>query len=207
MLLGVAEYDDPRIQALPFVNDDIVDVATVLEARGYEVEVPSGGGRLGRTRIMKEVSSFLTSAQRGDTLLVYLSGHGVHADQCDYLVPSDADQGWPKLAEVCVPLTAWGPSIEGSPADGVLFLVDACREGFLENSKSLVARTGWAHNKIASAARRHVAWMFPCAPGQVARFCTEAAGLGEQVRPFSLFLPCRGKVGGGLVGTADAGPV
>nr|WP_083976025.1 caspase family protein [Herbidospora sakaeratensis] len=183
LLVGVAEYDDPDIKDLPFVADDLVNVAVALETREYTVEIAGEGGRLGQTRIRTEVSRFLVTANPGDTLLIYLSGHGAHANNIDYLLPSDADLKWLSLAEVAVPLTAWGTMIDQSSAAGILFVVDACREGFHENTKSAFTRTAWAQDKIAKAARRNVAWLFPCSPGEVARYVPSQSGGGS----FSLF--------------------
>ena len=72
-------------------------------ASGYEVETPAGGGRMGRTRILTEVSGFLGKARRGDTLLIYLSGHGAHADQADYLLPSTLHPFLKPLAAKIIP--------------------------------------------------------------------------------------------------------
>ncbi|MFC7104279.1 caspase family protein [Nonomuraea rubra] len=183
LLLGVAEYDDPGIEDLPFVTDDLVDVAVALETRGCAVDVVDGGGRVGRTRVFTEVSRFLAAARPDDTLLVYLSGHGAHNDNVDYLLPTDADLQWLRLADVAVPLTAWETVIESSPAAGVLFLVDACREGYHENVKSGVSRTAWSQRRVSGAARRNVAWLFPCSPGEVSRYVRAK----PEIRPFSVF--------------------
>lgn len=183
LLLGVAEYQDPKLPPLPFVPDDLVNVATALEARGYATEIPDDSGRLGQTQIRSEVSRFLMTAQPNDTLLIYLSGHGAHGEGIDYLLPGDADTRWLPLADVAVPLNTWRSVIESSPASGIVFLVDACREGFHENTKSIAARTAWSQDKIARSSRRNVAWVFPCTPGQVARFVPE----GPDGRSFSLF--------------------
>lgn len=183
LLLGVAEYDDPGIEDLPFVTDDLVNVAMSLESRGFSTEIFGDGGRLGQTDIRREVSKFLATALDGDTLLIYLSGHGAHGDGVDYLLPSDTDLRWLRLADVAVPLTAWASSIDASPAAGVVFLVDACREGFHENTKSVAARTAWAPEKVARSARRSVAWLFPCSPGEVARYVPDE----PDGKPFSLF--------------------
>ncbi|MFB4306824.1 caspase family protein [Actinomadura sp. GTD37] len=183
LLLGVAEYQDPKLPPLPFVPDDLVNVATALEARGYATEIPDDSGRLGQTRIRSEVSRFLITAEPNDTLLVYLSGHGAHGEGVDYLLPSDADTSWLPLADVAVPLNTWRSAIESSRAGGIVFLVDACREGFQENTKSIGARTRWSHDKIVRSARRNVAWIFPCTPGQVSQFVRDA----PDGRSFSLF--------------------
>ncbi|NEA23601.1 caspase family protein [Actinomadura bangladeshensis] len=183
LLLGVAEYQDPKLPPLPFVPDDLVNVATALEARGYATEIPDDSGRLGQTRIRSEVSRFLMTARPNDTLLVYLSGHGAHQEGVDYLLPGDADLRWLPLADVAVPLDTWRAVIESSPASGIVFLVDACREGFHEHTKSIAARTAWSQDKVARSERRNVAWVFPCTPGQVARYVPD----GPDGRSFSLF--------------------
>jgi hypothetical protein len=185
LLLGVAEYDDPGIQSLPCVISDLSQVGTALAARGYAIEHPGkAAGRVGRTQLRGWVREYLGSGRPGDTLVVYLSGHGVYRDGMTYLVPTDADLNDDDFAQVAVPLDAWARAIDESRASGVLFMVDACREGFSE-SKSVVARTAWSAEKIARSARRQEAWIFPCAEGQVARY-VHADG-GSAGDSFSLF--------------------
>ncbi|MBO3752835.1 caspase family protein [Streptosporangiaceae bacterium NEAU-GS5] len=183
LLLGVAEYEDPGIPDLPFVVDDLTNVAAALESRGYTVDIPHNDGRLGQIQLKTAVSRFLATARADDTLLIYLSGHGAHSNAVDYLLPTDADLRWLPLADGAVPLTAWTATIERSEATGVFFLVDACRDGFQENAKSVMTRTAWAHEKIMRLARQNVAWLFPCSPGEVAHFVRNAAG----GKSFSLF--------------------
>ncbi|GAA4232770.1 hypothetical protein GCM10022254_33610 [Actinomadura meridiana] len=183
LLLGVAEYDTPALLPLPFVTDDIARVAAALEARGYSTELPDGSGWLGPTKIRAEVNRFLKTAEPQDTLLVYLSGHGAHGEGVDYLLPSDIDLEWLPLAEGAVPLNGWASTIESSRAGGIVFLVDACREGFHEQTMSIAARTAWSPDKVAHSDRRNVAWIFPCSPGQVSRFAT----VEPEGRSFSLF--------------------
>jgi hypothetical protein len=184
LLLGAGEYDDPRIRALPCVRTDIVEVAKSLEKRGYELDESSDlTGRLTRPQLMESVGRFLDGARDGDTLLVYLSGHGVHTDGMTYLIPSDAPLGRMRLSFFSVPLEAWREDIEQSAADGIVFLVDACREGYDETAMA-VTRQGWDAERIARAGRSQVAWIFPCGEGEVARFVRAEESGGK---PFSLF--------------------
>jgi hypothetical protein len=184
LLLGAGEYDDPKIRPLPCVRSDLVEVGKWLEKRGYELDESCDlTGRLTRSQLMDSVSGFLDSARDGDTLLVYLSGHGVHTEGMTYLVPSDARLGRRKFSVFCVPLDAWHEDIEQSAADGIVFLVDACREGYDETTMA-VTHVEWGAERIARAERSHVGWIFPCGEGQVARYvrAEEAGG-----QPFSLF--------------------
>jgi hypothetical protein len=172
LLVGVAEYDDPRVKPLPFVTDGLGAVGAALESRGYVLGTHdlAGSGRLTRIDMLTRVKEFLEGAARGDTLLVLLSGHGAHSDDVDYLVPSDANLGWPRLADVFVPLNAWAPFVENTPASSVVFLVDACREGFDEQVMSGLGRAGWSQGKGLDVANRKVAYVFACEPGARSRF-------------------------------------
>src|SRR5690349_7311841 len=174
LLVGVAEYDDPAVQGLPFVVDGLSAVGAALESRGYTLGVDDGpgSGRVTRTQLLTRVQQFLQNGRRDETLLIFLSGHGVHSDDIDYLVPSDASLSWPQLADVCVALNAWARQIENTSSEGVIFLVDACREGFDEQVMAAMGRAGWSKGKGLDVARRSVAYVFACPPGERARYVT-----------------------------------
>lgn len=182
LLLGVAEYDDSSITSLPCVTSDIDQLATAFEARGYTVEGTESSGRIGRTRVRGTVRKFLETAKPEDTLVIYLSGHGAYHEGVTYLIPTDADLS-DDMEEMAVSLSGWTRAIEDSKAAAVLFLVDACREGYAETKS--VTRDRWSADKTWRAQRRQVAWIFPCAEGQVSRW-VQADGA-EVFEPFSLF--------------------
>lgn len=182
LLLGVAEYRDLSITSLPCVSSDINQLSTALEARGYAVEGTENSGRIGRTSLRGMVRKFLEMAKPEDTLVIYLSGHGAYHGGVDYLIPTDADLS-DEMNEVAVSLSGWTRAIEDSKAGAILFLVDACREGFTETKS--VTRERWGANKVWQVQRRQVAWIFPCAEGQVSRW-VQADGA-EVFEPFSLF--------------------
>ena len=172
LLVGVGEYDDPGVTQLPFVVEGLGAVGAALESRGYVIGTDGGpgSGRASRTQLLTQVQRFLQDARRGDTLLVFLSGHGAHSSDIDYLIPSDASLSWSHLPDVCVALNAWTTQIENTPADSVIFFVDACREGFDEQVMAGLGRAGWSRGKGLDVARRNVAFVFACAPGESARF-------------------------------------
>ncbi|MGC5383790.1 HD domain-containing protein [Micromonospora chalcea] len=171
LLLGVAEYDDPQILPLPFVTNDIGALSVALEKNGYRVGTLDNG-RLSRPKICAEVTQFLESAHLHDNLLVYLSGHGAHTDGIDYLVPSEADLRIP-LTESMVPLNYWAGALERSRAGQVVFVVDACREGFDQESMMLELRR-WSTGRISHVAQQRTAFLFACGPGEKAQFVTAA---------------------------------
>ncbi|GHJ12084.1 wHTH domain-containing protein [Micromonospora sp. AKA38] len=179
LLLGVAEYDDPQIVPLPFVPNDIGALSVALEETGYRVRTLDGG-RLSRPKICAEVGQFLGDARPNDNLLVYLSGHGAHTEGVDYLVPSEADLRIP-LRESMVPLTYWAGALERSRAGQVLFVVDACREGFDQQSMAVELQR-WSTGRISHVARQRVAFLFACGPGEKAQF---VPGTGDSFSIFS----------------------
>ncbi|GAB3055794.1 wHTH domain-containing protein [Micromonospora schwarzwaldensis] len=179
LLLGVAEYDDPQILPLPFVTNDIGALSVALEETGYRVRTLDNG-RLSRPKICAEVGQFLGDARPNDNLLVYLSGHGAHTEGVDYLVPSEADLRIP-LRESMVPLTYWAGALERSRAGQVLFVVDACREGFDQEAMALELRK-WSTGRISHVGQQRIAYLFACGPGEKAQF---VPGAGDSFSVFS----------------------
>src|SRR5262245_26134920 len=101
LLIGVSEYDDRRINSLPFVPGDLVELSNELTAADYKVHVSPATTR---TRIRSQVQAQINAADDGDALLIYLSGHGVRTGGVDYLLPSDADTGFSPFTDTCVPI-------------------------------------------------------------------------------------------------------
>ena len=187
LLIGIAEYEDSGIRDLPFVTDGLSAVGAALESRGCLIEEGSGArGWVGGTELRKKVWRFINDAKRDDALLIYLSGHGVHSKGVDYLVPSDADLGYPDLAEICVPVSKWNSDLENTRAASVVFLVDACREGFDEQVMGGVSRVNWSKSKGLEVGLRKIAFVFACPPGSVSRFSSGTDDSGDR-EEFSLF--------------------
>ncbi|WP_175541503.1 HD domain-containing protein [Streptomyces aidingensis] len=183
LLLGVGEYQDKAFDPLPFVQDELAALADALKGRGYEVENPAVPDvRPGRTRVKVQIQEFLTTARTGDRLFLYLSGHGLHIDGSDYLVPADADTGLHPLTDSLVEI-GWRRELDQCEAAGVLVAVDACREGVHLNALNTSWYSGWTRNQRALAERRQVAYLFACSPGQLAYYVRG----GEGNEPFSVF--------------------
>ncbi|MFI0718076.1 caspase family protein [Streptomyces sp. NPDC021224] len=193
LLIGASEYDDPAISALPFVRDDLTLLQTVLSERGFaSAEILESARGITRTAVNARVSRFLREADRGDCLLVLLSGHGQHFEGADYLIPEDASFAIEPFADCCVQID-WRRELENSPAAQVVFLIDACREGFERDTKSPAGVRGWSTPKIAAALRRKAAHVYACSPAEVARYvrtsdrAADHAAAGRTGDSFSLF--------------------
>ncbi|WP_150252495.1 caspase family protein [Nocardiopsis deserti] len=177
-LLGVASYRDPNIPDLDFIANDLDKVGASLEKRGFTVSRASSTAPT-RNEVIAEVESFIASGRREETLVVYLSGHGAHSAGVDYLVPSDAVQHVHDLGDACVRVDKWAATISDTSAANVVFLVDACREGFDQATVmgAVGRRRAWSRGRIAVSAHRKWAFVFSCGSGQVSSYVSEDDGL------------------------------
>ncbi|GHD13498.1 hypothetical protein GCM10010313_38480 [Streptomyces violarus] len=180
LLIGASEYDDPRIQDLPFVRDDLQRIRDVLVERGFQAaEIVESKRGITPNTVGGRIRGFLRDAGRGDTLLILLSGHGQHFEGKDFLIPEDATFDARVFAESCIEI-GWERELEDSPAGHVVFLVDACREGIdRDTMAALPGLQPWPRRKVADALRRKVAYVHACTAPQLALFVGEK----ETVRP------------------------
>ncbi|MEV0189709.1 caspase family protein [Kitasatospora purpeofusca] len=170
LLIGVPKYRDEHITDLPFVRDDLAELEEALSSAGYEVVVhePDETDREG---IDAAVETFFQQAAAGQTLLVYLSGHGIHHDGTDYLVPKGALTSARDFRGKCLALD-FAPYVEQSLAGDVAVLVDACREGIVMREMAPSNAVGWSEAKVRRVGRRHYCHVYACSPGERARYAT-----------------------------------
>ncbi|MFJ4090778.1 caspase family protein [Kitasatospora sp. NPDC089913] len=179
LLIGASDYEGEEfITSLPFVPQDLERLDGALRARGFRVERPGVSGRTGWNFVHGEVTRFLEEAPSGATLLICLSGHGLHARGVDYLVPEDLRRFRKPPWKGCVAID-WRREIESSRAAAVLFLVDACREGVGDDTMGGAA--AWPTRRARAVRAQQVARLYACAPGGLAHFATSGSG------SFSLF--------------------
>jgi hypothetical protein len=186
LLVGVAHYADDRIPDLPFVREDLAALDAALTGADYQVTV-NPADRTGLAALTATLQSFLLDrAGGGETLLLYLNGHGVHNAGNDYLVPSDALLSYQPFSRLCV-RTDVNRDIEHSRAGDVVVFIDACREGFEDVLRAGAKRIGsarWSEGTIHRVRNRKVAYVFSCSTGEYARFVTDrGTGQGQ----FSVF--------------------
>ncbi|WP_433291145.1 HD domain-containing protein [Actinoplanes sp. CA-030573] len=180
LLIGVTDYDDTNIAPLPFIADDLDDLGKALKSVGYEVEQPPAHNG-DRDRIDTAIEQFCRRAQPGQQLLIFLSGHGIHWDGSDYLVPSSADTASRKFVSRCLRIDFDG-HIEDSRCGDVLVVIDACREGVVLGGKSGYSHMrGWGVQQSRRSAERTIAYLYACSSGELARWKKTADGT------FSLF--------------------
>lgn len=173
LLIGTSEYEMRGVSPLPFVPGDLARLGSVLKDRGFdEVQVLAGregGKQVSANYLNGRVVGFLRRARPGDTLLILLSGHGVHAKGRDYLVPEDIDEDTHPFESGCVAID-WREHLDDTPAGQVVFLIDACREGIEPRSMGVASVKQWSRQKAGAALRRKVAYVYACSPAQLALF-------------------------------------
>ncbi|MFD9067305.1 caspase family protein [Kitasatospora purpeofusca] len=178
LLIGASDYARVGFDSLPFVPDDLERLDEALTARGFRVERPGVGERIGWNFVHGEVTRFLEEAPPGETLLICLSGHGLHARGVDYLVPEDLHRFRKPPWKGCVAID-WSQEVDDTAAATVLFLVDACREAVGDGTMGGVVALS---RRMAKAVRvRKVARLYACAPGGYAHFVSAGSD------SFSLF--------------------
>ncbi|MFE2175960.1 hypothetical protein [Kitasatospora sp. NPDC059462] len=185
LLIGASDYDLAGCTPLPFVPRDLERLGRALRDRGFRVVRPMPFGRVGANFVNGEVGDFLRTARRGETVLVCLSGHGLHAEGQDYLIPEDLHSGVEPPWAGCIAID-WRREVERTPAARVLFLIDACRNGVRQDFMS--GTVGWATRDALVVAGRQVAHLYACSPGEYARFVGAGEpGRGPDGGSFSLF--------------------
>jgi Caspase domain len=168
LLLGVPRYDDPGIDDLPFIVDDLRELGGAFGSAGYQVEAHDVG-HTHRDAIGSAVESFFDRAVPRQTQVLYLSGHGVHYRGQDYLVPASASTLVDNFPDRCV-LLNFGHIIEASRAGDVVVFVDACREGIHLREKATMNTAAWSRRRCERVRGRRVYYVYACGPGERARF-------------------------------------
>ncbi len=92
--------------------------------------------------------------EAGDTLWFYFSGHGMHCEGKDYLLPSD---GNPRTTKTAIPISYVTERLRRSGADNVVMLIDACRSDGAKN----------AGMGVGEEKQQGVITFFSCSPSQV----------------------------------------
>jgi hypothetical protein len=184
LLVGVREYDHAGLPPLRFTENDVEEVARVLQTpqAGFSrvtVLTSTRGQKNQRARptranFLAQLKAALDRAKRKDLILVGLAGHGLQArverdgERKDesFFCPSDAR---PNDPNTLVSLTDLFRQLEQSGAGVRLMLVDACRN-----------ETGVRKETAGRLLVGGTAALFSCKTGQVA-YETDKLGKGHGV--------------------------
>ncbi|MEU6931970.1 caspase family protein [Streptomyces sp. NPDC046374] len=170
LLIGVPSYKDALIPDLPFIEDDLTELSGALERVGYAVEVHDAD-QTGRDDIESAVEIFFQEAKPDQTLLVFVSGHGIHHADKDYLIPRGALTRMHDFPAKCVPID-FGSYAERSEAGDIVVFVDACREGIDLREKGVGNTRNWSDVRVRRVGDRHYCHVYACSKGETASYAT-----------------------------------
>jgi|GEM_PF-1806516 len=144
--IGVSDYEDPDLADLPHAANDAIDLARALEARGgfdrVLVFTDEAGSKepayASRENILSGLERALSGVERGDTLLVFFSGHGVtDPGGRGFLLPADAMVR--NIPRTAVPLAGVQESLARSRAAQRILFLDGARKEIWKKGPRLEA--------------------------------------------------------------------
>jgi len=166
MIVGIDEY--AKLPRMRYARQDAQAMAeSLVKEAGFPKDTvvlmtdAEGGGspRLPtRGNLLARINRLAETAGKKDLLLVFFSGHGVKLDGRGYLVPLDGND---KDESSLVPLACVKPTLETSPAQQRLLVLDACHSGAKDTigaGPSLDTLAGAAFITLASCDSRQVSY-------------------------------------------------
>ena len=171
LLVGVKDYQHNKLPSLRYTENDVLELAKVLQQGNYEVTLlcdmegkKDAERGPSRANIDKHLKELLRKCQRTDSIVVAFSGHGLQFEgQRDcFFCPADA-RPFADETGTMVSLTAVYEEMEKSFAGVQILLVDACR-----NDPKLERAARGINADTAPRPPRGVAAMFSCSAGEFA---------------------------------------
>lgn len=123
LLIGLSDYPGTD-NDLPNVANDITDMDDLLVGQGWTVTRLENSAAT-ESAIISGIKNFLAPLQKGETALIYYSGHGFEMNGGAYLVPYDyfsADNALISADELADAMSA-------SAGKNVVVVIDACYSG------------------------------------------------------------------------------
>jgi uncharacterized caspase-like protein len=129
---GVSQYAHDGVNDLRWAHQDALDLEAAFQAsRGFSAVHTRALTDAAVTKAsIAEAKAWLAGSQPGDTVVVFVAGHGVHdtdAAATYYYLVHDADPG--DLAGTAAPFELVEELLDGIPARNKLFLLDTCQSG------------------------------------------------------------------------------
>jgi hypothetical protein len=146
LLVSVKEYQDAKIPALVWPDDDTDALETLLKAQGYDTIVLNTKDIKKysfRNLILTKLNFIKENAKANDLILFYFSGHGyanpdARSEQGNFIIPADATTKMLNgkfVIEGGIEVKEIRKILESSQARQRVIFIDACRND--PNSKSL----------------------------------------------------------------------
>ena len=135
ILIGVNDYIDPGIADLKYAVQDVEAVHRVLENSGQFAGIKlmtdwatTMDLKPTRNNILSAIKTLaLSIAQPNDTIVIYISAHGITESGKNFLLPQDAKLGL--LADTAVSLDRIYDYLNESQSKAQVVILDACHSG------------------------------------------------------------------------------
>jgi hypothetical protein len=190
LVVGVNNYQGTGLDSLNYAVRDATDLSDELKRAGFDVRLLKND-QATKKGIETALSELLEKRQKGQMLLVALSGHGLHSIGTDgkedaYFCPGDTDKGRNKN------LLSLSTFVGEMGSRGTnLLLVDACRNDPKRGARNFVG------NELTDKLPSQTAVLFSCAAGQASietnRMYGEKSEKGHGVFFFHILEGLRGK--------------
>ena len=180
-LVGCSGYNNVNLPKLPYTLNDVKEFKKVLVQTGFPEDniklLVDEAGQPARylsekAKIVKELKMICDATTKDDTLLVAVSGHGVHfkGDKFGYFCPTDADL---EDKKTLIPMDG-GPDslfeiLKASKAQTKLLLVNACRNP-VEINKAQAAQKINLDDADEESVPKGIAALYSCKTGQKSYF-------------------------------------
>ena len=135
ILIGINDYIDPGIADLKYAVQDVEAVHRVLENSGQFAGIKLMTDwattidlKPTRNNILSAIKTLaLSIAQPNDTIVIYISAHGITESSKNFLLPQDAKLGL--LADTAVSLDRIYDYLNESQSKAQVVILDACHSG------------------------------------------------------------------------------
>lgn len=170
LLIGVEHYGE-GFAPLPAVRQDIHMLGDALRATGYEVEICPEEDLSNPTQLDARIRAFCSSGGPDDVRLIYYTGHGIRADDADWVIPARVTRHDALVSTNQRIATDLSKAVNAARTGLVLFVIDACRDE--ADAPAVKGSTGWgdpAH--LARPGEHRFIRFFGCAALQVCQVIT-----------------------------------
>ncbi len=131
--VGIEQYDDPGITAVPYAERDAAGIVETFRQAGVPAErivrltsaATEPHAKPTRNNLVAALDRVRGLAGPDDTFVLFFAGHGLERDGQQYLLTSDTRERF--VADTALPLDLANRVLQGLQAGQVLFLIDACR--------------------------------------------------------------------------------
>jgi len=131
LLIGITNFQDGSFAQIPYIENDVTTLETVLKKIGFDVK--SLKGKITREDIFNSIEELINSAKENDRLIIYFSSHGFPDSTISsegYIASFDCIKDKPSAN--CISLTELDKIVErgiSKPVKHILIIVDSCFSG------------------------------------------------------------------------------